>query len=247
MADDLAPVAPETTSTPAPGDAALASLAKSDDATRYIEQRRDDGEDAGAEPEAPTNGRADKIEQALEEARARSRQAQEVSQQLDKGLEQAEAEWAQQQALEKQADQQRANELSYYEARGRTMQRAEQLKQTNPTLHATIANNLMELERALDPDQARAIEQGLVFFPEVVWQLGELLSDDRDGTTMSEKIYRISQDAPEAMWRDIVQQLQALQIEKHVQARILQDRAFRSKKVTSAPPPITPPRDRHQG
>jgi hypothetical protein len=125
---------------------------------------------------------------------------------------------------------------------GRTMQKSEQLKATNPALHAKITTSLMELEKALGPDQAKAIEYGLVYYPEVVWELGQILSDDSVGGSMSEKIYRISQDSPEALWKDIVQQSHMQKIEKHVQARILQDRALRSKRVTSAPPPIVPPK-----
>jgi hypothetical protein len=105
MADDLSTVGTETPTTPPAADGALGALAKSDDATRYVEERQSqEAEERGQEPETPTNGRVDRIEQALDEARARSRQAQETSQQLDKGLEQAEAEWAQQQALEQQAN-----------------------------------------------------------------------------------------------------------------------------------------------
>ena len=149
-ADDLntGPVSTETPESPPPSpqDAALGALAKSDDATRYIEERQSQ-EDEGQEPERPTNGdaRADRIEQSLEQARERSRQAREVETQLDRGLEAAEAEWSAQQQQEQIQQQQYANQLAHHEARGMCMARAEQLKQTNPALHKTISDNLMLL------------------------------------------------------------------------------------------------------
>jgi hypothetical protein len=71
--DDLnTAVAPETAPSP-PGDGALGALAKSDDATRYIEERQSqEAEDLGQEPEHPANGRADRIEQSLEQGKALS-------------------------------------------------------------------------------------------------------------------------------------------------------------------------------
>src|SRR6516162_5626506 len=100
MADNIETVGTETTPSP-PGDAALSALSKSDDATRYIEERQSqEAEDKGQEPETPKQDRQNHIEQALEEARARSRQARETEHQLDQGLEQAEREWQAQEQQE---------------------------------------------------------------------------------------------------------------------------------------------------
>jgi hypothetical protein len=122
------------------------------------------------------------------------------------------------------------------------MQQAEQLKRANPALHAKISSNLMELERALDPDQAKAIEYGLVYYPEAMWSFAVNLSDESDGTTMADKIYRISQETPQQMWGGVVQGAGRFQQEKYIQQRILQDRVEQGRRMTKAPPPIVPPR-----
>jgi hypothetical protein len=74
MSDDLATVGTETTPSP-PGDAALSALSKSDDATRYIEERQSqEAEDKGQEPETPKDERQNHIEQAIDLIRRTSPQ-----------------------------------------------------------------------------------------------------------------------------------------------------------------------------
>jgi hypothetical protein len=89
-------------------------------------------------------------------------------------LQQAEAEWQAQQQQEQVAQQQFANQLTYHELRGRCMERAEQLKQTNPALHQKITNNLTMLEGILDPEQRKALEHALVAQTSAVWRLNRM-------------------------------------------------------------------------
>jgi hypothetical protein len=229
---------------PSPQDAALGALAKSDDATRYIEERQSqEADDQGQEPETPTNGRADRIEQSLEQARERSRQARETEHQLDQGLEQAEAEWAQQQQQEQIQQQQVAQALAHHEARGRCMERAEQLKRSNPTLHKTISDNLMLLESVLDPDQAKVIEAALIYHTPAIWTLAENLSNDDvkvpGGETMADKIDLIRRASPQELWHSINQGAANFQQEAYVHRRILEDRIQQGRRFTSAPPPMS--------
>jgi hypothetical protein len=252
MADDFTVPGTADTATPespppSPQDAALGALAKDDDATRYIEERQSQ-EDEGQEPERPTNGdgRADRIEQSLEQARERSRQARETESQLDQNLDQAEREWQQQEQQEQAAQQQYANTLAYHEARGMCMARAEQLKATNPALHKTISDNLMLLESVLDPDQAKVIEMALVYHPAAIWKLGENLSNDDikvpGGETMADKIDLIRRADPQELARSLYQGIQQFQQEAIIQQRIYQDRIEQGRRFTKAPPPIVPPR-----
>jgi hypothetical protein len=243
MADNIETVGTETTPSP-PGDAALSALSKSDDATRYIEERQSqEAEDKGQEPETPKQDRQNHIEQALEEARARSRQARETEHQLDQGLEQAEAEWAQQQQQEQFQQQQAANALAHHEARGRCMERAEQLKRSNPTLHKTISDNLMLLESVLDPDQAKVIEAALIYHTPAMWRLAENLSNDDvkvpGGETMADKIDLFRRASPQELWNAINQGAANFQQEAYVQRRILEDRIQQGRRFTSAPPPMS--------
>jgi hypothetical protein len=248
MSDDLNTGTPGTetpeTSPPSPQDAALGALAKDDDASRYIEQRQSQEAD-DQEPERPTNGdaRADRIEQSLEQARERSRQAREQEHQLDQGLEQAEREWQAQEQQEQLAQQQYANTLAHYEARGICRARAEQLKQTNPRLHQTISDNLMLLESVLDPDQAKVIEAALIYHTPAIWKLAENLSNDDvkvpGGETMADKIDLIRRASPQELWHSIDQGAAQFRQEAIIQQRILQDRIEQGRRFTSAPPPMS--------
>jgi hypothetical protein len=245
MADDFA--TPETPTT-SPRDAALSALSKSDDATRYIEERQSqEAEDQGVEPEKPNGAdRSNKIEEALEQARIRSRQAREQEQQLDDGLAAAEQEWQQQEQQEQLAQQQYAQTLAHHEARGICRARSEQLKAQNPQLHKTISDNLMLLESVLDPDQAKVLENALIYHTPAVWTLAKNLSDDNvvvDGAaSMSDKIDLIRRAAPQELWHAINQGAAAFQQEAVIQRRILEDRIQQGRRFTQAPPPIVPPR-----
>jgi hypothetical protein len=232
----------ETTPTSSPQDAALGALAKDDDASAYIQARTGEADDEGEQPNGAD--RSNKIEQALEEARARSRQAREQEHQLDRGLEQAEAEWQAQQQQEQVQQQQVAQALAHHEARGRCMERAEQLKRSNPQLHKTISDNLTLLESVLDPDQAKVFEHALVYFPEAMFKLGANLSNDTiDGLgTMSDKLDMLRRHTPQELWQGINQGVQRYQLEQYVDQRIFQDRIEQGRRVTKAPPPIVPPR-----
>jgi hypothetical protein len=248
MADDLntgtvGTVTPET-SPPSPQDAALTALAKSDDASRYIEERQ--GQEAdGQEPETPANGRADRIEQALEEARKRSAEAREQEHQLDRGLEQAEREWQAQEQQEQLAQEQYANTLAHHEARGICRARSEQLRQTNPRLHQTISDNLMLLESVLDPDQAKVLEYALIYHTPAIWKLAENLTNDDvkvpGGETFADKIDLISRTSPQELWNSINQGAANFRQEAIIQQRILQDRIEQSRRFTKAPPPFKMP------
>jgi hypothetical protein len=258
-ADDLntGPVSTETPEPAAPSqsDAVLSTLAKSgEDATAYINQRLEDqGEDAGPE-ERHTNGdaRADRIEQSLEQARERSRQAREQEHQLDRGLEQAEAEWSAQQQQEQMFEAQRAAELTHAEQRGKCMAFFEDMKRKDPAKHQKTYQYLATLPDVLDDHQAKVIEYGLIYHPEVMIDLAESLADDTtlNGMSLPDKLAMLAGDSPETLWRGIQQQAQVRQIEKYVSTRVNQELAARSRRVTQAPPPFrmpngaaNPPRD----
>jgi hypothetical protein len=233
----------------------LGALAKDDDASKYIEERQSqEAEDQGQEPERSTNGdaRADRIEQSLEQARERSRQAREQEHQLDRGLEQAEAEWAAQQQQERMFEQQRAAELSHAEQRGKCMAFFEDMKRKDPVKHQRAYAHLVPLTDVLDDAQSKVIENGLIYYPEVMVDLAEVLADDTvmDGMSLSDKMAMIAGDSPEKLWHGIQQQAQVRQVEKYISARVNQELTARSRRVTSAPPPFrmpngaaNPPRD----
>jgi hypothetical protein len=251
MADDLdtgtAGTPTPETPPPSPQYAALSALAKSgEDATRYIEERQSqEADDQDIEPERPTNGdaRADRIEQSLEQARERSRQAREIEGQLDKGLEQAEAEWAQQQQQERMFEAQRAAELTHAEQRGKCMAYFEDMKRKDPVKHQRAYQHLAALPDVLDDAQSKVIENGLIYYPEVMIDLAESLADDTtlNGMSLPDKMAMLAGDSPEALWQGIQQQAQVRQVEKYVQTRVAQELAARSRRVTSAPPPFRMP------
>jgi hypothetical protein len=247
-ADDLntGTVGTETPETlpPSPQDAALGALAKDDDATAYIQARTGEADDDDEQPNG--DDRSNKIEAALEEARARSRQAREQEQRLDQGLEQAEREWQAQEQQEQIQQQQYANNLAHHEARGRCMERAEQLKRSNPALHKTISDNLMLLESVLEPDQAKVLEAALIYHTPAIWKLAENLSNDDvkvpGGETLADKIDLIRRASPHELWNSINQGAAAFQQEAYVQQRIYQDRIEQGRRMTRTPPPIVAPR-----
>jgi hypothetical protein len=240
MADDLVTGGTEDPAPSPPGDAALGALAKDDDASRYIEERQSqDAEEHGLEPETPKQERQSHIEQALEEARKRSAEAREQEQQLDDGLAAAEQEWQQQQQQEQAAQRQYANQLSYAEAQGRCMERASQLKRSNPQLHKTISDNLALVESVLDRDQAKALEAALVYHTDAIWRLGQNLSDDEFMGTLSNKLDMIRQATPLQIWQGAVEGAANLRQEAYVQRRILEDRVAQGRRVTQAPPPLS--------
>jgi hypothetical protein len=243
------------TPTSTPGDVALGALAKSEDATAYIQERQDqDTEDAGQEPETPKEQRQTHIEEALEKAREDTRRAREADSQLDREFQEAEQAWQQQQAQEQQAAQKQADMLAFYEARGRIQEQAEYLKQTNPALHKTIADNLTTLESVLEPDQQKALEYALVHYPDAVFNLGVKLSADLgDGQTIWDKIDAVRSATANQIYEAAAKGAAEIQQERYVQSRILRDRAERGRKVTSAPPPFktpsggaNPPKDIHR-
>jgi hypothetical protein len=222
-------------------------LAKSEDASAYIEERQNqEAEEQGQEPETPKQDRQNHIEQALEEARARSRQAREQEYALDQGLEHAEQEWQQQHQQEQFQQQQVANALAHHEARGRCMERAEQLKRANPVLHKTISDNLNILSGVLSDEQNAVLERALIHLTPAIWKLAENLSNDDivvDGAgTMADKIDLIRDATPQALAQAITEGAQKYQIEQYVEQRIFQDRIEQGRRITKAPPPIVPPR-----
>jgi hypothetical protein len=247
MSDDLNTVGSEAPTPSAPGDIALATLAKDESADAYIAERQSQEAEEQGQPEKPNGAdRSNKIEAALEEARRRSAEARNQEHELDRGLEAAEAEWQQQQAIEQAQQQQIANTLAHHEARGICRARAEQLKQTNPRLHQTITDNLMLLESVLEPDQAKVIEAALIYHTPAIWKLAENLSNDdlvvNGAGTMADKIDLIRRATPQELWHGINQGAANFQQEAYVQRRILEDRIAQGRRTTQAPPPIVPPR-----
>jgi hypothetical protein len=127
------------------------------------------------------------------------------------------------------------------------MARAEQLKQTNPHLHKTITENLELLDSVLDRDQAKALEHALVYHTDAIWRLGQNLSDDNiiiDGRamTLADKLDMIRQATPQQLWQAAINGAAGLRQEAYVQQRIHQDRVAQGRRITSAPPPIVPPK-----
>jgi hypothetical protein len=104
----------------------------------------------------------------------------------------------------------------------------------------------MLLESVLDPDQAKVIEAALIYHTPAMWKLAENLSDDNivvDGAqTMADKIDLIRRATPQELWNGINQGAANFQQEAIIQRRILEDRIAQGRRVTHAPPPITPPR-----
>jgi hypothetical protein len=248
--DDIAPgIEP-----PSPSDAALSSLAKSEDVTSYVETRR---EDEGLEPEAAPEDRQSRIDEALARARQDTARAREQSDGLDGELQRTEAEYQQQQWQEAQAQQQWQQQLDYARQAGHTRARAEQLRQSNPSLHEQITSNLMLLESVLDPAQQQALHASLAYHPDATWNMAVKLTDGIEyegcGATLSDKVDVFRRASPEAIWQAARQGAQQLQAEAYVQARILQDRLTNGRRISNAPLPMStprggagPPRDLHR-
>jgi hypothetical protein len=194
--------------TASPQDAALDALARSEDATAYIEQRQDDlREEQGLAPQTPADERQNRIDEALARARqdtAEARQTNGNGLDLDAQYRDAQAEWQAQQQQELQAAQQQQQVQNYYEARGKCMALNQRLKEMNPQAHTKIS--------------------------------------ECDGTTMSDKLDIIMKASPQEILNAAAQQAANWQQERYVQTRILQDRVAQGRRVTNAPPPITPPR-----
>jgi hypothetical protein len=232
--------------TSSPQDAVLDSLSRSEDATQYIEQRRDHlREEAGLEPESSEADRESRIEQALRRARedtADARQTNGNGLDLDAQYRDAQAEWQAQQQAEAQAAQQQALTQQYWEARGQCKAKGEALRQTNPQAHARITENLTTLGDVLADEQGQALEAALVMHPEAVWLLGMKLSNDSDGTTMADKMDIVRNSTPQQIFQAAAQAAVNLQNERYIQTRIMQDRVQQGRRITQAPPPITPPR-----
>ena len=104
----------------------------------------------------------------------------------------------------------------------------------------------MLLESVLDPDQAKVLEYALIYHTPAMWSLAKNLSDDDvvvDGAvTMADKIDLITRVAPQELWNAVNQGAANFHQEAYVQRRILEDRIAQGRRVTQAPPPITPPR-----
>jgi hypothetical protein len=122
------------------------------------------------------------------------------------------------------------------------MAKAAQLHQTNPQAHARITENLTTLGDVLTDEQGAALEHALVMYPEAVWILGMKLSNDSDGTTMSDKLDIVRNSTPQEIFQAAAQAAVNLQNERYIQTRIMQDRVAQGRRVTGAPPPISPPR-----
>jgi hypothetical protein len=226
-----------------PEAAALSSLAKDDDASRYIEQRieQENGPSEGPDESEPDTS-SNLIEQELERARQRTREAREQSDQLDAEYNQAEREWLAQQQVEQQERNRRAAELSYYEARGRCMEQGRRLLQTNPELHKRITDNLTALEPILSDQQSEALQMALVYYPEAVWAIGFNLSYESNGQSMYEKMEIVRNETPEAIIKGAQQAAQQHALERLIQTRIYQDRVQNGRRITQAPPVMSTPR-----
>ena len=111
-----------------------------------------------------------------------------------------------------------------------------------PQAHARITENLTTLGDVLDDQQGAALEHALVMHPEAVWLHGMKLSDDSDGTTMSDKMDIVRRASPQEIFQAAAQAAVNLQNERYVQTRIMQDRVQQGRRISQAPPPITPPR-----
>jgi hypothetical protein len=149
-------------------------------------------------------------------------------------------------------EQQRAAELTHAEQRGKCMAYFEVMKRKDPVKHQRAYAHLATLPDVLDDAQSKVIENGLIYFPEVMVDLAETLADDTvlDGMSLSDKIAMIARDSPETLWQGIVQQAKVRQVEKYVQTRVNQELAARSRRITRAPAPFkmpngaaNPPRD----
>jgi hypothetical protein len=242
MADNDLPTdvaAPDTT--PDPESAALSSLAREDDATRYIEQRtqQENGPDEGpqdAEAEEPN-----RVEQALEEARERTRQAREANNQLDAEYAEAEQAWLEQQQQEQQAEALKAQERDFDRQWGATQAKNLQLKATNPQLHQRITENLSAVWDSVTAEQQDAIEKAMVLFPESMWAMAARLTGENDGLdlTIPERFDALSNASPQEILQAARQAQMNLQNEWYVQTRIMQDRVANGRRISSAPAPMT--------
>jgi hypothetical protein len=79
-------------------------------------------------------------------------------------------------------------------------------------------------------------------FPQAIWTMAPRLTDDRDGQTFGDKLEIVRNATPAQIFQAAQQGAAQMQAERYVQTRIMQDRVQQGRRVTGAPPPITPPR-----
>jgi hypothetical protein len=237
--DDISP----NVEPPSPSDAALSSLAKSEDVTSYVETRR---EDEGLEPEAAPEDRQSRIDEALARAPQDTRQAREQSNGLDGELAATEQAYHAAQWEEAQNQQRWQAELNYARAQGQAAARAQQLKQVNPAAHKTITDNLLKLDNLLNSEQQQALYAALAYFPDSTWRMALNLEDDAGdfgyGPSKLEKLAALSDASPAQIWQAAAQGTQQLGLEAYVNARIMLDRVVNGRRISNAPPPFLTPR-----
>jgi hypothetical protein len=243
---DMDDVVPDGGPIASPQDAQLDALSRSEDISSYVAERQAqeaEGQDLG--PETPADERQNRIDEALQKVRedtADARQTNGNGLDLDAQYRDAQQEYQAQLQQEQAAAHQQIATQRYYEARGNCMAQAQRLKEMHPQLHATITENLTTLGDVLDDQQGLALEHALVMYPQAVWTLAANLSNEADGRTFGDKLDIVRKATPREIFEAAQQGAVNLQNERYIQTRILQDRVAQGRRVTGAPPPITPPR-----
>jgi hypothetical protein len=224
----------------------LDRLARSEDASNYIAERADlEKEEETGEVETGA-ARAQRIREALEEARRDTNEARaQEANGLDQQMQDAQAQWEYQQAEEQRASQL----LESARNEGKFQERATLLKQQNPQVWQEITDTLGTFDAlAASDQQIDILKAGLTRNPEqgmaMAWRLSQP-SYNPDGTvlmTPAQKMEHLASLSPQELASTLEQARLFVQIEEQVSRQYAQRYAAQPKRMTSAPPVMSQPR-----
>ena len=248
MADDLDTGGGETPADPTESikNAALGQMARDEDISNYkAEREARDAESQGQETDE--DARAERIRQALEQARKDTAEARNGGQpppDLDADLAAAEAQWQQEVEQEQTFEQER--ELA--KAEGRFTATAEMLKASNPQAHQEITNSLGALDVMMQPEQLDVLRREMVRGDprESMTVLHRLtqpnVQEDGSVLTPEQKLEMLAAMPPAELASTLSQARTYLQLESDISKRLERQYAGQPRRVSKAPPPFSRPR-----
>jgi hypothetical protein len=226
----------------------LDRLARSEDVSNYIQERADlEREEETGEVETGA-ARAQRIREALEEARKDTAEAKQTNG-LDDQLQDAQAQWEQQQQQEQWQIQQAEKLLDATRNEAKFQAHAELLKQNNPQVWQTITDTLGTFDTLAQSDeQIDALKAGLTRDPREGMAIAYRLSQtsyNPDGSvlmTPAQKMEHLAGLSPQELRATLEQARIWTQVEGQVSRQYAQRYAQQPKRFTSAPPVMSQPR-----
>jgi hypothetical protein len=225
----------------------LDQLAKSEDIASYAAEREDlENEEQTGEVETGA-ARAQRIREALEEARKDTAEAKQTNG-LDDQLQDAQAQWEQQQQQEQWQLQQAERLLDATRNEAKFQAHAELLKQNNPQVWQTITDTLGTFDTLAQSDeQIDALKAGLTRDPREGMAIAYRLSQtsyNPDGSvlmTPAQKMEHLAGLSPQELSATLEQARIWTQVEGQVSRQYAQRYANQPRRQTAAPPPFRTP------